>query len=333
MGNFVPEIDNPAFECGIGKYPLDNDDTKDLIEARYVTASGTAQDMLDRLVGTDGNSGLLGDLNSVIVAFAGPSITAENITVPATSISWAEGSYDSDIIAALLARILNDLTDGATGLDPTVEQEIYDRALARQAIEEDKAQREIEDYFSTRGFDLPTGAMAGRLQEQTNETYRNNTEINGKIMIEQADLAQKNSQFIIATAVQLETVLRSLYDGINNRSLDYTKVASSISVEETKLKLANADLQLKALIASAETQLGGYSAEYGLREKVVSSAANVAMQTVASAYGSLNMSVGMSYSSGIQHQESVSHSESRQMGFDMQQSLSENHSFEEEAGV
>jgi hypothetical protein len=333
MGDFVQEPENPAFEWGIPRYSVDDETTKALVAAKYEATMATADEMLTRLVGSGGNGGYLGLLNSAIVSFGVPNITAENITVPSTSVVWDEGEYDSGVLAALLARILNDLTIGATGLDPIVEQEIYDRALARQAIENDRVQREIEDYFSTRGFDLPTGAMAGRLQEQANEISRNNLELNGKIMIEQADLAQKNSQFIIDAAVRLEGILRSLYDGINNRALQYAQVASHIALEETKYRLANAELQLKALISKAEIELGAYTSEYSLREKVATSEANIAMQAVASAYGSVNMSAGLTYSSGMQHSESTNHSESRSDGTDRQASLSESHMFEEEAGV
>ena len=46
---------------------------------------------------------------------------------------------------------------------------------------------------------------------------------NGKILIEQADLAQRNTQFVIQQAMELEKLLRMTRDGESQRALDYAK--------------------------------------------------------------------------------------------------------------
>lgn len=335
------------------------------------------------------------------------------------AIAWAESAHDTTLYTELLSRLVADLQSGATGIPSDVEQEIYDRALARQAIENDRVQREIEDYFSTRGFDLPPGAMAGRLQEQANEISRNNTELNGKIMIEQAELAQKNSQFVIQAAATLESVLRDYSSKKNDRSLDYAKAVAAHAVaiysenvrayiaaaeankayvevqvenlrsvveynkglvalfaseaeaygvvieakakkneaitesyktevigydaetraiaENKKVELGAyglmvqaAELELRRQIAELENTLGGYSSESSLREKVAESMANIAMQAVASAYGAVNASAGLSYSGSESLSESVNHSSSRSDSYVHSESLNESHTYEEE---
>jgi len=334
------------------------------------------------------------------------------------AISWVESEHVLSLYTPLFNRLIADLQSGATGLDSTVEQEIYDRALARQVIEDDKAQQQVEDYFTTRGFPLPTGAMAGRLQEQTNEQARRTLEINGKIMIEQAQLAQNNSQFAIQMANNLEAVLRDFTSRKNDRSLDYSKAvaANAISVysesirayiaaaeankiyvqtqvenlraiveynkglvdsysaeaeafnavinakakknealigaieaeikgydSETKaiaesqktkaaayaLRLQNADMQLRESIANAEQSTNGYTSESALREKVSEAMANIAMQAVASALGSVNASAGISNSASESISESWGHSESRSVGTSHSGNISESHSYSE----
>lgn len=146
------------------------------------------------------------------------------------AISWTETAYDSPVYEALLARILSDLQSGASGVGGTVEQEIYDRAIARQAVDNDNKYREIEEYASSRGFELPTGAMMGRLQEQANVIASNNLDINGKIMIEQADLAQKNNQFIINASRELESVLRDFHVKAEDRRLDKAKAVAANAI-------------------------------------------------------------------------------------------------------
>ncbi len=348
------------------------------------------------------------DLSALIPAAMPASIVA--------AINWLENGPDTTLYAKLLARLLNDLQSGATGLDPAVEQEIYNRALARQAAENTKTYSEINDYFASRGFDLPPGAMAGRLQEAASEIARNNAEINGKIMIEQAELAQKNSQFVIQASKDLEAVLRDFTSKSNDRNLDYAKavaanaislysenvkgyvaameankayvetqvenlkaaveynkgLVSSFAAEaeaygavvtakskknesllgairaeiegydaETRaiaanydtqirawgLKLQNADMTLRAAIANADTALRGYTAESSLREKVAESMANIAMQSVASAYGSVNASAGLTAASSHQEGESWSHSEGRSIQMGISGNINEHHTF------
>jgi len=327
------------------------------------------------------------------------------------AISWFETAYDDSLYTILYDKLIADLNSGAGGLGGTVEQEIYDRYLARTSVDNDAKYREIEEYFSSRGFDLPTGALAGRLQEQANVIAANNLEASGKIMIEQAELAQKNQQFVIDAAKGLEALLRDYNSKKNDRSLDYSKAVAAnaiaiyaeqirayiataeankmyveVQVEnlkavieankgliagfaaeaeaygilvtskskrneaitevykvevmgyeaETKaitenqkniiaeyeLKIKDADADLRAAIAAAEASVQGYTAEYSLREKVSADMANIAMQAMASAYGAVNASAGLSYNGSESKGESWSHGETRSDSYNHSEQLS-----------
>lgn len=171
-----------------------------------------------------------------------PNELPTDITV---AISWLESVYDDTLFQILYAQLLSDLSSGAGGLGGTVEQEIYDRAVARQDVDNDAKYQEIEEYAASRGFELPTGAMMGRLQEQANSIATQNAEINGKILIEQAELAQKNQQFVISSMSTLENVLREFHDKTNNRALDYEKAVATIAIQ----RYAE---QMRGYIAAAE---------------------------------------------------------------------------------
>ena len=70
---------------------------------------------------------------------------------------------------------------------------------------------------------MPPGALSSRLAQASAETARNSAEINGKILIEQADLAQRNTQFVVQQAMELEKLLRMTRDGESQRALDHAK--------------------------------------------------------------------------------------------------------------
>jgi hypothetical protein len=147
------------------------------------------------------------------------------------NFSYSEANYSSDIWADLLAKVLNDIRNGGTGLGALVEDELYDRALARQETENQRLYQEVEDYFEARGFSLPVGAMAGRLAEAAREISRNNTTINSEIMIDQAKLAQTNTHFMVDKGIQLEGMLRDFFNAQATRAFEAAKVIATVGIE------------------------------------------------------------------------------------------------------
>ena len=67
--SYVDKIPLEPFEwndTGTASVAQDVTTVKDLVERRFNATLETAEEMLERLVGVDGNSGYLGALNSVI---------------------------------------------------------------------------------------------------------------------------------------------------------------------------------------------------------------------------------------------------------------------------
>jgi hypothetical protein len=361
-----------------------------------------------------------------------PTVDMSVVTTPGTvqpgqiDVVWSEIPNPEEVYAVISSYLISALGDGITGLDPAVEQEIFDRARARLLTEHDKQQRQLEEYFSVNGFPMPTGAMAGRLQELSSTQSLEIADLNGKVMVEQAELAQKNTQFVITVMKDIDSVLRDFTVKRNMTTLDFAKSRASSAVSlyaeqvkavlttleaekllvevqvenlkavveynkgmidsftaeitaksaitdakakkntaivdvfkadvdgfkaetealtseqnailnEYKLRLEHARLDLDAQIAMANNALQGYGAESSLSEKVSSSMANIAAQVVASAYGSVNASAGLSYNGSESVGETYGHSETRgnsatwSEDVNYSQALHESHPFEPEA--
>jgi len=172
------------------------------------------------------------------------------------AVNWSETALPTAVYTPLLAKILAMMADAATGLDPVVEQEIYDRAVARNLTTNDKAYREVETYLSARGWDdEPQDALAGRLLEVSAEIARNETDLTGKIMIERADLTQKNVQFIVQQATEFEKMLRATRDGESQRALDFAKIVAEIALQLFAEQLKGYVATLEAKKAYIEAQL------------------------------------------------------------------------------
>lgn len=171
-------------------------------------------------------------------------IIEENLCLP-TGFNWESSPYNSEIWETFLQKVLKGLNEGGTGLAPEVEQAIYNRAVYRQQIENDRAVRNAENYFAAKGFTLPPGAVASRVQEISIEILRANTDLNEKIAIGQAELAQKNEHFYVEIARQAEVILREFFSTQENRMLEAAKTTVLMSIEVFKAYISKQSLQIE----------------------------------------------------------------------------------------
>jgi hypothetical protein len=148
-----------------------------------------------------------------------------------TEFSFTEAPYNSDIRLPLFSKILDDIANGGTGLDVSVEQDIYDRFLARQIAENDRLFQEVQDQFSATGFSLPSGAMASRLLQVSSEISTKNDQASREIAINQAELAQKNTHFTIEQASILERMLVDFFNNQQNRALQAQQILATNAIE------------------------------------------------------------------------------------------------------
>jgi hypothetical protein len=145
---------------------------------------------------------------------------------------WAATTPSTVIYDAILARMLTDLQAGATGLDPIVEQAIFDRARARQQVARDAAYQKLNNDISGRGFTLPPGALLSALTDFDAEGVRQDAEINNNIIVTQGDLAQKNSQFMMQQATALEQIIRQSTNESDKNALEAAKSKATLLVQD-----------------------------------------------------------------------------------------------------
>lgn len=171
-------------------------------------------------------------------------IIEENLCLP-SGFNWESSPYNSEIWETFLQKVLKGLNEGGTGLSPDVEQAIYNRAIYRQQLENDKAVNNAENYFAAKGFTLPPGAVASRVQEISIEILRANTDLNEKIAIGQAELAQKNEHFYVEMARQAEVILREFFNTQENRMLEAAKTTVLMGIEIFKSYVTKQSLKIE----------------------------------------------------------------------------------------
>jgi len=168
-----------------------------------------------------------------VIDIAKFTANAPSISLPSdpTAFQFNETAYSSDIRLALFSKILSDIANGGTGLDVTVEEDLYNRFLARQIAENDRLYQEIKDQFAATGFNLPSGAMASRLLQVSSDISTKNDQASREIAISQAELAQKNTHFTIEQAGILEKMLVDFFDSQQNRLLQSQQMLAANALE------------------------------------------------------------------------------------------------------
>lgn len=179
-------------------------------------------------------------------------LPVDDLTFPVLSFNWGESNYDSNLKTKLGDWIYDKLVLGATGLDEATEQAIYDRARSRMEDEEQSLLDSINDNMASRGFPLPSGAYASQVLSAENKILRTREDLNKDILIQQSELAQKNMQFVVEKAVQLENVLIDYHNQVQNRAMDAAKFVVTTAMQNYNLKVEAYKAKLAAYTAMAQ---------------------------------------------------------------------------------
>jgi hypothetical protein len=168
-----------------------------------------------------------------------------------TGFNFTEAAYTSSIWSDLLAKVLNDIRNGGTGLNVNVEEGIFQRGLERMRLEHEKLYSTINEEHADLGFSLPTGVQAARLRAAMNEISRQRVNHGNEVMIKQAELAQANTQFIITKGVELEGMLRNFFNEEMTRTLEASREVARNSIEMYRFVIDRYNARLEGYKAEA----------------------------------------------------------------------------------
>lgn len=171
-----------------------------------------------------------------------------------SKLQYTRGSaYASQLLDNLKAT-LNARIQGGSGLNPAVEQAIWDRARDRETQIALAREQEVLRGAEALGFPLPPGAIAGQLADARREYHDKLSGLSRDIAIKQAELEQQNLREAIASATQLEAQL-----------IDYSFKLESLAFEaakalaENEIQVFNANIEhFKALLAGYQAYAAAY---------------------------------------------------------------------------
>lgn len=228
-----------------------------------------------------------------------------------------------DVGPAIMAKLLLDLANGGTGLSAEVEGALWDRAKARKEVINEKTYEEAEEYFSSRGWTMPPGALNASVARARAEMAREELDMSTDIMNAQAKLAVENTHFIMTSAISYEDLQCKVYSvsveafktallkettRVDNiirvflARVDEYKADSSVRIAEIdeaikvfEARIAQAKNQTELQLKEAELSLQNAVHYYGLQIEAAKAGASVSAQITASALSSVNASAQIGY--------------------------------------
>jgi len=201
---------------------------------------------------------------------------------------------------------------GGSGLNPAVENAIYERSRSKADAEARRVRDGALKDMAERGFTLPTGALTSAIQQARQAGADVNAAAAREIVVMQAEMEQKNLQFAVSTSANLRTTLLNASLSymqnlvtINGQAIDYAKSVVGMVVETyniaqkvfaSRLDAYRADAaiyetQLKSAMGAVEmykAEIEGFSALVGAdRQQVEVYKARIdTLQTLSNVYKS-----------------------------------------------
>lgn len=221
-----------------------------------------------------------------------PAVNAITVDpAPSTSMTFTNSDFTDTLLSDLKTRLSADINAYSTGLGSTVEAAMFARETARVTAERAIAYNEITTSFSSRGFDMPPGALLAKQTEMNNETSKRLTDSSGKILEESARLALDYNKHIVSVSSQLVEALSRVFDSKVVRDFEAEKTRVTLAIEgfkqEVAVALAKADInktEITSTVAANEGTVKVFQAQIEGQIAPIKAIAD-SNQAKASAYG------------------------------------------------
>lgn len=183
-----------------------------------------------------------------IPEFNFPVIPAFDLTAPEfegtpiqSALQWDEPEYQTEVIDEVIA-VLRRIWAGELGLPAAVEQAMFERAAGREDLAVARAVSEVDVEFSSRGFTMPPGMHAARVDAIRSDAMVKQLALNRELTIQIAQWQIENMRFACEQGIAAENVLFNIFNNMVNRMFEAAKVqlAFYLDVYNAQVALFNA---------------------------------------------------------------------------------------------
>jgi hypothetical protein len=165
---------------------------------------------------------------------------------------YTESEYTSALNDAVKAKLLYDVENGGTGLDPEVETAIFERQNERDLIALEEAIQNLKAEWAKSGFPLPNGVLNAQIQDLYEKYQLTREDRSREVTIKQAELAQNNTQFAVTSGLQYESMMIQHAENVANRALDAAKSTVTLGIAFYNAQIDRFKTELEAYRVGAQ---------------------------------------------------------------------------------
>lgn len=275
----------------------------ELVTDAFAQAQGYASDAQSKL------TLFTNQLNAAIQLAPVVDLTFNPIADPGSSTVApyvAPPDYTDSLLVALAANLTTRLV-GGTGLAPSVETAIWDRARERELSLAQASIDQVTMQAESLGFELPPGVLNDGIRRETRNYYDKVSGISRDIAIKQADLEQSNMQKAIEQCVQYENTLSEILARRSQVSVEAFKAEVLRFQAEVEQDVKHWEIQIKQYGAQRDYIINGQKlntevirANNAVLLEAGKTGAQVYAQLVASAYSLIHATASVTAGSSMQ---------------------------------
>ncbi len=232
--------------------------------------------------------------------------------------------------------ICDAITQGGTGIKPSVEAQIWERDRARLLREGARAEQDLVRQFAARGFPLPPGALHAGMARIQEDVRDKTAQLSRDVAIKQAEMEVENVRFAVQQAISLYGVAmdaaKNYMAALAGTAGTPAQLLPSVTDSQSRLISAASDyyrsritakeLELKAVMPNAEYQQQANSKNQDAQMQAIRNQVDVAVEAakalstqIAALLNALHTSA--SISGGTSNNRSVGYSYSGEVSRDV----------------
>ena len=280
--------------------------SKDVLQAKYTDTLAWAQwagqtlnsNIVD-IASTLGESTVEADIDA-LTAEIGTLLANAPQTITALTDDFAD-----DLLTSLRSKLSTDITTASTGLG-SAEDAMRTRESNAQATIRAAAYTEITTQFSSRGFDMPPGALLSKQTEMNNESSTKLSDASALVFAESARLAVDYNKHVLTVSQGLISILAGVFDSKQIRLFEAAKTTALLAVEDYKSTLGLMTARADIILKKGEMVLTAKARQMQLEVTTLAGLAQNASQMVASALNGVSVSSSFGWSAGASSSSTVS---------------------------
>lgn len=169
-----------------------------------------------------------------------------DLTAPLTNFEYSEKEYQSALLDATKAKLLNDMLNGGYGIDVDDERRLWERARDRELENANARINELSRLHAARGFTLPTGSFFAQQEAAQQEANEKVSSVSRDIAIKRADMFVENRKFTITAATQLEDMLLRHFGFVCERALNAARLQVELGATIFNAQVAKYNAKVQA---------------------------------------------------------------------------------------